>query len=372
MRNPFLVKGYISPEHFCNRELETDKIISAIENGRDLTLISPRKMGKTGLIYHVLNQKQIKEKYYTVYCDIYQTCKLSDFVTVFGNAVINQLEKTPEKILKKIKRFFSGLAPSFSFNPITFQAEIDFKIVNPQEAEKTLQQIFALIEDSKKPVVIAFDEFQQITDYPEKNTEALLRTYIQHLVNTRIIFSGSSKHLLSAIFSDYNRPFYQSTQLLTLPKINRNDYSGFISGKFSAAGRTIDEKAVSHILNITRTHTYYVQYLCNRLYESRIKKINKEVVDKILLNILYENEGYYFTYRNLLTTQQFLLLKAIGKEDGVAQPSSKGFILKYGLGTTSTVASAIKSLLSKDLIFKEDDKYVVYDVFFSLWLKFLN
>ena len=187
MKNPFLVKGYISSEYFCNRKIETDKIISAIENRRDLTLISPRKMGKTGLIYHVLNQNLIKEKYYSVYCDIYQTGKLSEFVTVFGNAVINQLEKTPDKMLKKIKRFFSGLTPSFSFNPITFQAEIDFKIVNHREAENTLQQIFVLIKNSKKPVVIAFDEFQQITGYPEKNTEALLRTHIQQLINARII-----------------------------------------------------------------------------------------------------------------------------------------------------------------------------------------
>ena len=372
MQNPFLVKSYISPEYFCDREIETNKIISAIENGRDITLISPRRMGKTGLIYHVFNHKTVKEKYYSVYCDIYQTGNLSDFVTVFGNAVINQLEKTPDKMLKKVKRFFSGFSPSFSFNPITLQAEIDFRITGKREAENTLQQIFTIIKESKKPVIIAIDEFQQITAYPEKNTEALLRTHIQHLINGRIIFSGSSKHLLSAIFSDYNRPFYQSTQLLTLPKIDKNDYLAFIIEKFHKAKRSIDEEAVSYILNITRTHTYYVQYLCNRLFESGIKSITKENVDKTLLNILYENEGYYFTYRNLLTTQQFLLLKAIGKEDGVSQPSSKEFIRKYGLGTTSTVTSAIKSLLSKDLIFKEDDNYVVYDVFFSLWLKLLN
>ncbi len=371
VKNPFLVKGYISSEYFCNREIETNKIISAIENGRDLTLISPRRMGKTGLILHVLNQNIIKEKYYSVYCDIYQTQNLNDFVTVFGNAVINQLEKTPDRMLRKVKRFFSGLAPSFSFNPLTFQAEIDFKIINTKEAENTLNQIFSLIKDSKRPVVLAIDEFQQITGYPEKNVEALLRTHIQRMTNTRVIFSGSSKHLLAAIFSDYNRPFYQSTQLLTLPKIDKSDYSEFISRKFGNAKRSINEDAVMHILDITRTHTYYVQYLCNRLFESGKRKISVEDVNKTLLGILYENEGYYYSYRNLLTEQQFLLLKAIGKENGIAQPSSKSFIQKHRLGTTSTINSAIKSLISKELIFKEDNKYLVYDVFFSLWLKLL-
>ena len=51
--NPFIIKGYKSPEYFCNRKTETKKIISAIENRRDITLISLRRMGKTGLIQHV-------------------------------------------------------------------------------------------------------------------------------------------------------------------------------------------------------------------------------------------------------------------------------------------------------------------------------
>jgi AAA+ ATPase superfamily predicted ATPase len=372
IRNPFLLKGYISSEYFCNRDIETSKMISAIENRRDLTLISPRRLGKTGLIYHVLNQENIKNEYIPIYCDIYQTSNLADFAKVLSNAVFNQIEKTPEKILKKIKQFLSNLSPSVSFNPLTLQAEIDLKIRNNKEAENSIQQIFSLIKKSKKPVVLAIDEFQQITRYPEQNVEALLRTHIQQMTETRIIFSGSSKHVLSAIFSDYNRPFYHSTQLLTLPKISKDDYSKFISTKFGNAKRSIDNEAISHILDLTRIHTYYVQYLCNRLFESKNRNITKEDSDKTLLDILVENEEYYYTYRNLLTGQQFSLLKAIGKEDGIDKPSSKDFMQKYGLGTTSTINSAIKSLLSKDLIFKEDNKYLVYDVFFSLWLKLLN
>lgn len=51
--NPFLISGYYSPEYFCNREQETQTITDALYNGRNLTLIAPRRMGKTGLIKHV-------------------------------------------------------------------------------------------------------------------------------------------------------------------------------------------------------------------------------------------------------------------------------------------------------------------------------
>ena len=46
-RNPFLVYGYANPRYFCDREAETQQMLSALENERNLTLIAPRRMGKT-------------------------------------------------------------------------------------------------------------------------------------------------------------------------------------------------------------------------------------------------------------------------------------------------------------------------------------
>ncbi len=190
--------------------------------------------------------------------------------------------------------------------------------------------------------------------------------------NVRLIYSGSSKHILSVMFSDRDRPFYQSTQLMELGKIECSEYIRFIQKKFALGSIEITEEAAKKILELTRNHTYYVQYLCNRLFETGRSIITEEVIIEKLTTILQENESYYYGYRNLLTEQQYLLLKAIGKEDGIAQPSSKVFINKHKLGTTSTINSAIKSLLNKELIFKEDGSFKVYDVFFSLWLKLFN
>ena len=371
-RNPFLTKGYISASYFCDRKNETDKIISAIENGRDLTLISPRRMGKTGLIHHVLFQNRIKKIFNVFYCDIYQATNLADMATILGNVVLHQLGKTTDGILQKIKMFFSGIAPSITINPVTLQTEIDFNFKNQKQAQLTLQQIFNILEKLNKPSALALDEFQQIEKFPEKNIEAILRTNIQQLNNVHLIFSGSSKHILSAMFSDQNRPFYQSTQLMELGKIEPKQYSRFIKNKFSGNNIDIDKNSIGSLLQITRGHTYYVQYLCNRLYEMGESMITEETIKTKLTTILLENESYYYGYRNLLTEQQYALLMAIGKEEGIAQPSAQKFITKYKLGTTSTINFAIKSLINKDLVFIEDGKYQVYDVFFSLWLKLFN
>ncbi len=55
-RNPFIYEGYEGPDYFCDRTEETENIISSLRNGRNLTLVSPRKNGKTGLILHTFDK----------------------------------------------------------------------------------------------------------------------------------------------------------------------------------------------------------------------------------------------------------------------------------------------------------------------------
>ena len=58
-RNPFIYEGYEGPDYFCVRSEETERLISHLQNGVNVTLISSRKMGKTGLIKHAFHH--IKE-----------------------------------------------------------------------------------------------------------------------------------------------------------------------------------------------------------------------------------------------------------------------------------------------------------------------
>ena len=54
--NPFLVRGYAGPDWFCDRAAETDRLVSSLENDRDVTLIAPRRYGKTGLVHNVFHR----------------------------------------------------------------------------------------------------------------------------------------------------------------------------------------------------------------------------------------------------------------------------------------------------------------------------
>ena len=74
LRNPFVYQGYVSPAYFCDRSEETEELIANLQNGRNTVLISPRRIGKTGLIkntfYHILEQEKDAK---CLYLDIFAT-----------------------------------------------------------------------------------------------------------------------------------------------------------------------------------------------------------------------------------------------------------------------------------------------------------
>ena len=231
--------------------------------------------------------------------------------------------------------------------------------------------LFKILEEKSKvkPIVLAIDEFQQITKYPEKNVEAVIRGHIQHMHQVTIIFSGSNKSLLGQIFANPSRPFYQSTELMYLEEISKSSYIGFINKLFSDHQINIDPSDIDEILDWSKMHTYYIQYCCNRLFEKSSASISKNDIAEVLRQILIDHEPFYFEFRNLLTHHQWQLLKAIAKEKGAKNITSGTFIRQYDLNSASTIKRGIESLLDKEFIYKSREQYFIQDVFFSRWLE---
>ncbi len=369
--NPFIVKDYAGPEYFCNRRIEIQRLINAIENQRNITLSSIRKMGKTGLIHHVFNQLNKARNIDAIYFDIYYTESLSGFINKFGTSLLTIEEFWPDKIKRKVNHFIKSIRPTITYDSLTGSPIFSFHLENEAAGIRTIDEIFGFLNERslEKPVVIAIDEFQQIASYPESNVEALLRTNIQKLHNVSFIFSGSDYQLLTSMFADAKRPFYQSTEFMHLEEIDSDEYAEFIRSKFSDSAIWIGDDAIREILQITRRYTYYVQFLCNRLHGSGLSEINPDDVKQIYADILKENEVYYSGFRDLITRQQWNLLIALAKEDGVSRVTASAFIRRHDLNNNATVRRGIQALAEKKMIYRREMKYYVYDVFFAKWLQ---
>ena len=108
--NPFVIVGYNGPEYFCDRMKETAKLIAAIENDRNVTLIAPRRYGKTGLLHHV--NRQMPKEYVGVYLDIFALKNLAEFAKAFASAVVGSLDTPVEKAMATVARFFKSCRPT--------------------------------------------------------------------------------------------------------------------------------------------------------------------------------------------------------------------------------------------------------------------
>ena len=84
---------------------------------------------------------------------------------------------------------------------------------------------------------------------------------------------------------------------------------------------------------------------------------------------MQENKSVYFNYRKLLTSNQWNLLNGIAKEKGAKKVMSGEFIKRYNLGTPSSVQTSLLAMQEKEMVFEEEGRWYVYDVFLSRWLE---
>ena len=237
IENPFFITNNIPAEFFCDREKETDDLTRLLTNGNNVTLYSPRRMGKTGLIYHFYETVESRE-YYTVFIDLLYTQSLQEFTYAFGKEVFNVLKSKGSKMLSVLLGTLKSLTAKLGVDEKGMPS-FNVTLGDVSKPQFTLEEIFECLEKADKPCIVAFDEFQQVAKYNETNVEALLRTYIQRMRNCRFVFSGSETHLLQEMFQSHSRAFFQSTSTMVLKAIEKEKYVQFAVDNFKKFNKII-------------------------------------------------------------------------------------------------------------------------------------
>ena len=363
-KNPFLTAGYAGEEYFCDRKRETARMIAAFENDRNITLIAPRRYGKTGLIRNVLSK--MPSEFTGIYLDIFSVEDLATFASMLASAVTGTLDSPVEKTLSAVAKFFKSCRPT-----ITPQEDglprFSFDIA-PSAAKATLDEVFAYLKAKERRAVIAIDEFQQIAEFPEKGVEALLRSHVQFVPWVRFVFAGSRHPVMSEMFGSAKRPFYQSTEILSLGAIDPDEYCRFAARHFASRRDCVDAKVFRVLYDRFEGITWYVQAVLNKVWESGRGLTAVSQIDDAVLSLV---EGRDIVFHDLFRSQNEAsraLLRAVAADGCVAAPTSGDFLSRHGFKNHSTVRSALTNLIDGDLLYRTDNGYVVYDRLFGLWL----
>ena len=370
IQNPFVISKSIPEALFCDREEETAFLIKQIENGRNTVIVSPRRMGKTGLIHHLFSQETVLERFTPLFVDIYPASSLQEMCYIMGRSVFEKLKAKKTQHWETFFQYIKSLRAGVRFDSVTGEPKLEVGIGAIEQPETTLEEIFAYLESSSTPCVVALDEFQQIAEFPEHRVEALLRSMIQNCRQTTFLFSGRKQHTINQMFLSKTRPFYQNAQLMDLGPLKLDVYSEFVCRLFGQYGKQIDPNVVSQVYADYNATTWYMQMLMNELFAltAQGETCTSPLLGRAQKNIIQVQEGTYMMQLNMLSSKQKSLLQAIAHEKGVKAITAKAFIKKYSLDSASSVQSALRALLEKEIVTTDNGLYRVSDFFFGQWL----
>lgn len=366
--NPFVIGKYISDDYFCDREKETEFLYKQIVNGRNVAMLSPRRMGKTGLIYHLFGQKEVAQRYHVFFTDIYATQTIEEFVYSLSSAIYVGQRKS---LKKRFWDLVKSLRLAFRTDAVTGEPELSLSLGDIKEPEKTLDEIFEYLESADKPCIVAIDEFQQIGSYKGVRAEALLRTKIQQCRQTHFIFAGSKKHLMANMFNSPAKPFYQSVISIGINPLPKDAYVKFAISKFKEYGKEVEPELVGMVYDHFDGVTWFVQVIMNELFAmtGQGETCKTAKFDAAFQNAVDVQAVNYEQILSNLSLKQKALVQAIAKEGTVTGITRSGFIKKYNLDSSSSVQSALRPLVNNDIVLQDGNAYRLYDYFFASWLK---
>lgn len=368
--NPFIVTGKIEPEYFCDRVEESARLVKSVTNGNNLVIISPRRMGKTGLIRFCYEKPEIKDDYYTFFIDILHTSSLREFTYLLGREIYETLLPRSRKMANLFIQAIRSISGKFGYDPISGVPAFNIELGDIVRPEYTLDEIFSYLANADKPCVVAIDEFQQIAKYPEKNIEALLRTHIQNTGNCHFIFAGSERHMMQEMFTSAARPFYHSADMLELKAIEPQIYIPFIVSHFEKRNRQIAAGHVEKVYRLFKGHTYYIQKTFNEAFADTPEgeECTLETIRAAIDTMIASNDTIFREILSNIPEKQKALLYAIAKDGETERITSAEFIRRHSLPSASSVQSAAKKLLEKDIITEINKTFSVTDKLFAMWI----
>lgn len=367
MKKTFIYGVAVEGTNFTDRKKETKRLKQDFENGQNVILISPRRMGKTSLVRKV--QTLVDKDIVTVYMDIYDCRNEYEFYNKFATELLKQTAGKAEAVMKNIKEFLVRLSPTISFGPdpnneFSLSLGITSKNYSPEEI---LQLPERMAEKMGKHIVVCIDEFQQIGEFPDSlKVQKKMRSIWQLQSNASYCLFGSKKHLLANLFQSKKMPFYQFGDILFLQPIPIEDWIPFISQKFEEKNMSISDTIIEKICSTVQSQSSYVQQLAWNVMLNTTKKADEAALETATEDLLNQNSLLFLQQIENLTAYQMNFLKTVAK--GVHTDfTSKEVLSTYDLGSKSNISRIKTVLTQKELIEKTPNGIVFSDPVFELW-----
>ena len=376
MENPFRYGGIVRGPYFADRTEELRELIREMENLSRVFLISPRRFGKTCLLFNLIETLRDLE-FATAYLDLNAYPEVRSLAAALTQLTSRALESNTERLLK----IFSGLQrlrPKVSVGhdgSITGTVEVasEYKEALPALLEG-MQNAEKLAEKKGRKLVIVIDEFSDLPKYDGQTLEKAMRSEIQQHDHIGYIFSGSEHSVMLSMIRDSKRAFYKLGRIMNLGPVDREAYLDFISTWFQKGAYKVERHDLEQILDLGTDVPHNIQRLCHTAWElaSDTGEITAPLIEKLPAVIAQQDSPHFELLWQTASQQQKALLIALSKEAS-AKPFSKEFQLTHGIGPSSSIKASLDSLTRKAILFRTPEgSYQFSDIFMRYWIGYLR
>ncbi len=362
--NPFRFNQVVEKEYFCRRQ-ESTLVSDLIESGQNVALIGPRRTGKTSLALEVCRKAKRK----VVHSDM---MRVDSYAEVIKRLIESTMRDSKEPRIESLIQALAHLRPTWAIDPISGGTQLTVT-PSPQSTPQNVVDTLRLIEKRCKSSgsILFIDEFQDLTALPKHESFiAQIRSEIQHWKDTAIIFAGSDRDKMKALFTDPDNPCYQSATILMIERLEEQTFKRYIHRRFEQTGKTIQPECIEQVLDLTNQHPNSAQKLLHFLWSKTPEKglaETKTLQSALNLTIRAEQDEFERALGNL-TLLQGRALKTAAKLGGEST-NSIDFLEAARIRNHASATKALLRCVQLKILQKEGARYEFTNPFFRAWLK---
>ncbi len=252
IENPYFHRGAIrQPEYFYGRVRETKRALQLLRNGQSISIVGPRKIGKTSLLLHLMDPQVLAE--YEMQADRY----LFAYITGETCGAV-----TKSDVYRLMLEEASSRLPDGGTS-----LDLDHVVRMDLQFRQFGRAIRKLTKGGRK-LVYLIDEFEGLGRNQQLGEDffSSLRSLTLHDV---AFVTASQDPLLDLTLQEdvLSSPFFNIFALLRLGTFSRQEALYFIERSFRKAGVSFTRQMVDFILGFVGTYPFCLQVACYHAFE---------------------------------------------------------------------------------------------------------
>ncbi len=377
--NPFPAGTIVTGEDFADREDEVALLRDELRQGGRVFLLAYRRFGKSCLIHETLRQLEASDHALTAYVDLYRANSERELWELFANALLAASRSPLKRLVEWATEFARGFRPRFSIDPQTqlpmLTLDTPRSMVELAEVRAwALQLPLKLAQRRERPIVIAFDEFQEIRAFDGPRLEKTLRAAFQSHRGVGYLFAGSKPHLLREMAQE-GSAFYRFGRVMELAPVAEAQWTPYLTARFRRGSVDLTPDVVPAIVAGTEGIPYYVMRLCRALWSRGVHtgRLSEGDVQEAFSDLVAEGDQLFAEAWDALTLAQRRTLAAVADGQG-NQVFAERVRHAYELGPSSTVARSLARLQELSFVAREraqprgGARYRIVDPLLRAWV----